>query len=226
MKRLATTTLMAFIALMMVLPEMPALAHPHYPTYRARRGARSNWTRNRRPRRVPSEQRPFLYVGGGVLADFVSRGDSDDSQILRTGGGFDVFLGLRLAPMFALEVGGLLSVHGTDHDLADYDTAVLNGITLDGKFYLFPSSTRFEPYLQFGGGGYMVQEEGYAGKELSGGGLHAGGGIDLHLTRALGFGVRALYKGIWMDNATDYLPATRELFHNHATLEANIQLHF
>lgn len=224
MKRARTTLMMLFLGLMMLIPELPASAHPHYPTYGNRRNTRSNWTRH--PRRVPQERRPFLYLGGGPLADFISQGDSSESQIIRTGGGFDLFLGFRLNPMFALEIGGLLSVHGTDHDLADYDTAVLNGFTIDGKFFLFPSSTRLEPFLQFGGGGYVVQEERYQGRELSGGGLHAGGGVDLHLTRALGFGVRALYKGIWMDNETEYMPATRSVFHNHMTLEANVQLHF
>ncbi len=226
MKRFATATLMAFIGVMMLIPELPAVAHPHYPTYGSRRNRKSSWTRHRRPRRAPREQRPFLYVGGGVLADFIGQGDTDETQIIRTGGGCDLFLGFRLNPIFALEVGGLLSVHGTDHDLADYDTAVLNAITFDGKFFLFPSSTRLEPFLQFGGGGYTVQEEGYQGRELSGGGLHAGGGIDLHLTRFLGFGVRALYKGIWMDNETEYYHATNSVFHNHMTLEANVQLHF
>jgi hypothetical protein len=226
MKKFATTMLMALIGVMMLIPELPALAHPHYPTYGSRRNTKSSWTRHRRPRRAPREKRPFLYIGGGVLADFIGRGDADESKIIRTGGGFDLFLGFRLNPMFALEIGGLLSVHGTEEDLVEYDTAVLNGITLDGKFFLFPSSTRFEPFLQFGGGGYTVQEERYQGRELSGGGLHAGGGVDLHVTRALGFGVRALYKGIWMDNETQYHLKTKSVFHNHMTLEANVQLHF
>jgi len=217
---------MAFIALLMVIPALPASAHPHYPTYGNRRSTKGSWTRHRRPRRAPRDRRPVFYIGGGLLADFISAGDANESQIIRTGGGVDLFLGFRVNPMFALEVGGLFSVHGTEHDLADYDTAVLNGFTIDGKFFLAPSSTRFEPFLQFGGGGYMVQEEGYANRELTGGGLHAGGGIDLHLTRALGFGVRALYKGIWMDNETEFLPATKNVFHNHMTLEANVQLHF
>lgn len=226
MKRIAKTLLTAVIGMMMVIPALPASAHPHYPTYRARRNTSSSWTRHRRPRRAPNDRRPPLYIGGGLLADFISRGNTNESEVIRTGGGFDVFLGFRLNPMFALEIGGLLSVHATGQDLPDYDSAVLNGFTIDGKFFLFPASTRLEPFLQFGGGGYMVQEEGYRGKELSGGGLHAGGGVDLHLTRALGFGVRALYKGIWMDDETEMYAATRHLFHNHMTLEANVQLHF
>jgi hypothetical protein len=228
MKRFLVALMLSAIAVTVAIPETPVFAHPHYPSnaYGKRRKTKSTWYQHRRPRRYEQQNRPVLYIGGGLLADFISRGDTEASQIIRTGGGFDLFLGLRLSPQFALELGGLMSVHATDHDLVDYDTALLNGLTLDGKFFLIPQSTRLEPFLQFGLGGYSVQEEGYGGRELSGGGFHAGGGLDIHLSRALGFGVRALYKGIWMDNATDFSPATKSVYHNHATIEANVQLHF
>jgi len=182
-----------------------------------------------RPRRVWDDDRSSLYLGLGLVGDFVTETDSDLSRLLNTGGGMDLFLGMRFGPLFALELGFLATVHSTDEQLGlpnQYDRGVMNGVTIDGKFYLLPDSMRVEPFVQVGGGGYSFYREAYEHQEFTGGGFHLGGGVDLRAADSLGFGLRVLYKGVYMDNGTEWYPATDSLYVNQFTVEGNVQLHF
>jgi len=212
---------------MMLIPELPAYGQFNYGSYYGRRKkGRSTWAPVRRPRRSWQQQKMGLYAGAGILGDYVGQGDAKLSQIMSVGGGWDIFAGVRVAPTFALEVGYAMSVHPTDIDLVDYEKALMNGLTLDLKFFLNRASSMIEPFIQGGVGYYNVQEEGFAGTQLAGGGFQLGGGIDLRLSRMFAIGARALYKGMYLDNETVVEAATESVYHNHATLEAHVQLHF
>jgi hypothetical protein len=120
-----------------------------------------------------------------------------------------------------------MSFHDTDPNLQPhYDQAILSGLTLDLKYFLFPDSVRIEPFLQGGAGFYNVSEEGLEGREMTGGGWHAGGGLELRLSKSLGLGARVLYKGMYMDNGTELEPATRSVYLNHLSGDLSVSLHF
>jgi hypothetical protein len=227
MKGKLILTVLATVAISLLIPELPAYGQFNdHAGYGRRKKHRSTWAPVRRPRRSWQQNRTGLYLGAGILGDYVGQGDEQLTQIMSVGGGWDAFAGYRVAPSFALEVGYAMSMHPTDRDLVDYDSAVLNGLTIDLKFFFIPESTRFEPYFQGGVGFYNVKEEGFASTQMQGGGFQVGGGIDFRLSRMFAIGARALYKGMSMDNETTVTVATESVYHNHATLEANIQLHF
>lgn len=227
MKRKIISIMVATVAIALLIPELPAYGQFNYHAGYGRRGKyRSTWAPVRRPRRSWQQDRTGVYLGAGILGDYVGQGDEELTQIMSVGAGWDIFGGFRVTPSFALELGYAMSSHPTDRDLVTYDSALLNGLTLDLKFFFIPESTRFEPYLQAGAGYYSVQEQGFASTQMQGAGFQVGGGIDFRLSRMFTIGARALYKGMSMDNETVVTVATESVYHNHATLEANIQLHF
>jgi hypothetical protein len=229
MKRFLLHSLLAALTVFFTLPEAPVYGQSYYrrtTRQSSRRQHRSTWAPTRRPRRHEVDRRMGFYLGGGPLLDVVGRGDTKSIELDRAGGGFDLFLGWRINPFFALEVGYSMSVHGTSDDFDDFNRAILNGLSLDGRIFFMPSARRLEPYIQLGGGAYGVHEDRQESKWMSGGGLHGGGGIDLHLSRVLAIGVKVLYKGLWMDNGSETEAATKRVFHNHVTTEANLSLHF
>lgn len=229
MKRLILVA-MAIAAVAQAAVPAPAFAHPDpYHRHYRRAAPRSRYVPYQRPRRAFDDNRFGMYLGLGLLGDFVTETDDDLSRLINTGGGMDLFLGIRFSELFALEFGLLGTMHSADEQLslhAPYERGVMNGVTLDGKFFLLPDSTRIEPFLQVGGGGYAFYQEGYEAREFSGGGFHLGGGVDINVSSALAFGLRGLYKGISMDNATEWHPATESLFLNQFAVEGNIQIHF
>jgi hypothetical protein len=231
MKRQLLAAVLALASLTVALPDT-AEAHVKkckHGLCKKRHPPKHRYVPAPRPRRVVADDRAGMYLGIGLLGDFVTDGGSDLSRLLNTGGGLDVFLGLRFGPAFALEFGMLGTVHSTDEQLhleGQYERGVMNGCTLDAKIFLLPDSVRVEPFLQIGAGAYAFYQEGYAANEFTGGGFHAGGGVDLAISSALAFGVRGLYKGVYLDNATEWYPATESLYVNQFTVEGNIQLRF
>ena len=227
MIRTLLVSALAFVVLAVSFPEL-AFSHSRCRGRRCYRRypPRSRYVPHRHPRRVWADPKAGAYLGLGLLGDFISESDNELSRLMNTGGGMDFFFGMRFNRYFALELGFLGSVHSTDEQLADYKKGVFNGLTLDGKIFLLPDSPRIEPFLQVGGGGYAFYEEGYAHRELSGGGFHLGGGVDVRMNRVIGFGLRGLYKGINMDNSTEWYHATDSVFLNQMTVEGNLQIHF
>jgi len=212
---------------LLVLPDLVVAQPVAHSGYTRRKPGRSTWAPVPRPRRESETNRLGLYIGGGILADYLVDSGDDLTRFIRTGWGGELFLGLRLSTRIALELGGNMSFHDTDPSLQlHYDQAVLSGLTLDLKYFLIPDSVRIEPFLQGGAGFYTVSEEGLKGREMTGGGCHAGGGIELLLTRSIGLGARVLYKGMYMDNGTELQPATRSVYLNHLTGDLNVSLHF
>ena len=65
--------------------------------------------------------------------------------------------------------------------------------------------------------------------ELSGFGLDIGGGVDIRFTDNIGLGIKALYRGFYVDNTADdyYLYLQREAaFVDSLTAEATLQFYF
>jgi hypothetical protein len=209
---------------------------PRYPkrrVYRARTKSRRypprhRYVPSRRPRRSWADPRASVYIGAGVVGDFIWQTQNDLTSVMQSGGGLDIFFGFRFNRYFALELAYVGTFHSTSGEVAaDYDRGMLHGGTLDGKIFLLPSSSRIEPFVQVGGGVYSFVEEGFTmNRELTGGGFHLGGGLDIRLNQTIGIGLRVLYKGIFVDNGTDYYFATEQAYINQITAGANLQIHF
>jgi hypothetical protein len=186
----------------------------------------------RHPRRASVDPRSSVYLGVGGVGDFNIETDNDLTRIMRSGGGFDLFLGFRINRYVALELGYVGTSHATGDDIVmaaspgAAERGWLHGVTLDAKVFLIPKSRRIEPFLQLGGGGYAFVRQGYSDTDLGGGGFHLGGGVDIRFNRTIAVGVRALYKGLWLDNETPWYPATNGAFFSQITLGANLQIHF
>jgi len=218
---------LALLLGLLILPDLAVAQPVAHSGYHRRKPGRSTWAPVPRPRRESATNRLGVYIGGGLVADYLVDSGNDLTRFIRTGWGGDLFLGLRLSPKFALELGGNMSFHDTDPNLQPhYDQAILSGLTLDLKYFLFPDSVRIEPFLQGGAGFYNVSEEGLEGREMTGGGWHAGGGLELRLSKSLGLGARVLYKGMYMDNGTELEPATRSVYLNHLSGDLSVSLHF
>ena len=244
-------TLLTALSFLLLLPALPATVQAgeagaktslgtdqdqptRYYRYRKIRRIRRYPPRSRpvrHPRRASVDPRSSIYLGVGVLGDFNVETDNELTQIIRSGGGFDIFLGLRFNHFFALEFGYVGTIHSTGDfvqtvDNGAYDRGMLHGVALDAKIFLIPSSRRIEPFIQVGGGGYSFVREGFSEPELGGGGFHLGGGVDIRFNRSVALGTRILYKGLYLDNSTPWYPATDAAFFNQVTLGANLQLHF
>jgi len=199
---------------------------------RVRRYPNQRYRPVRHPRRAWVDPVSTMYMGIGVVGDFIAEGRNDLTRIINSGGGLDLFLGFRFNRYLAMEFGYVGTVHSIDDQLVkadqwgNYDSGILHGVTLDAKVFLIPKSRRIEPFAQVGGGGYAFVRKGFEHADLGGGGFHLGGGVDIRFNRSIAIGIRALYKGIYMDNGTDYMPATDSAYFNQFTAEANLQLHF
>jgi hypothetical protein len=212
---------LAVVVALLALPR-PAAAHytgyPHRHVYGPGYG----------PERFNID-RPGVYLGlGGVGAIILNQANSDpaDPDFISHGGGGQVFLGVRIAPMFALEFGYAQTGHNAVTDgygnLVDY--LALHALTADAKL-IFPNRSNVRPYVQ-GGVGYYALTQGY-GDPTSGGGFQLGGGVDIWLNPWWSLGGRILYHGIkFTDIGGDYRIPGNKPFLSYASLDLNIQLHF
>lgn len=245
-------TLLAILSFLLLIPALPAPAvadvsgvheilgseqdkPTRYYRYRRIRRVRRYPTRAtpvRHPRRASVDPRSSIYLGVGGVGDFNIETENDLTRIMRSGGGFDLFLGFRINRYVALEIAYVGTSHATGDEIAlaaspgAAERGWLHGATLDAKVFLIPKSRRIEPFLQVGGGGYAFVRQGYSDPDLGGGGFHLGGGVDIRFNRTIALGLRALYKGLWLDNETVWYPATTGAFFSHVTLGANLQIHF
>jgi len=245
-------TLLAALSFLFLIPALPAPAMAdradaeavlgseqdtpvRYYRYRRIRRVRRYPTRSapvRHPRRTSVDPRSSIYLGLGGLGDFNFETENELTRIMRSGGGFDLFLGFRANQYFALELGYVLTIHSTGDEIAQAasngadERGMLHGVTLDAKIFLIPKSRRIEPFVQVGGGGYAFVREGAPDADLGGGGFHVGGGVDIRFNHSIALGLRALYKGLYLDNSTPWYPTTEAAFFSQFTLGANLQLHF
>jgi hypothetical protein len=168
--------------------------------------------------------RPGVYLGLAGMGNFVlDQASAPVDGFIDHGGGFSLFLGVRLAPMFALELAYALNIHNPVQDASGntVDALLLHAGTLDLKV-IFPTRTNVRPYLQVGLGVYELAS--YADSTLyrNGVGFQLGGGLDLWLDRFWSIGFRALYHGVAF---TQDIGNDRP-FLSTVSVEGNVQLHF
>lgn len=223
-----------FLALALLLVEVV----PCFPTSQAeaqelayrtkRRTTHPQKTKRKKRKTVTQKSKLGPYIGLGVVGHFVPQdNDSDLTRFIESGGGIDISFGVRLIEILALEVGIVATMHSTDPSVdTGYRDGTLYGITVDGLFYLLPNSPVIEPYFQAGLGAYSFMESRVSSRELAGGGFHVGGGVDLHLSSNYSFGVRCLYKGIAMDNSTEWYPATENIYLNLWSFDGGLKIFF
>jgi hypothetical protein len=173
--------------------------------------------------------RPGVYLGGALVGALIvnqANTDSTDPNFIDHGGGGQLFLGVRIAPMFALEFGYAQTAHNTVADsygnVVDY--LALHALTLDAKI-IFPNRSNVRPYIQ-GGVGYYALTQGYA-DATSGGGFQLGGGVDIWLNPWWSLGGRAIYHGVKFSNiGGSYEVAGNKPFLSYVSLDFNVQVHF
>ncbi|MGM0576404.1 MAG: outer membrane beta-barrel protein [Myxococcota bacterium] len=157
----------------------------------------------RRPRR-PVERRspwPVFYLGFGGLGNVVeAAGDSEYSQYLEPGGGFDLFLGWRFTQHAGLDLSWTTTFHDAGESAPHFDDGTLSMFTADVRIYLLPEPTRIEPFANVGMGFYALSRDDFYGSSLTGPGLQAGGGVDIHLTPHITLGGKLLYRGAHLEN--------------------------
>jgi outer membrane protein with beta-barrel domain len=164
------------------------------------------------------------YTGLSIVGTSIVDQSGGPEQ-LQSGGGLSAWLGVRVAPQLALEVGYLGSFHnpapvatwwGTETDYL-----VLSGVTADAKVHL-SSGQPFDPYLQGGVGLYFLGSE-HLGTDSVGTGFQAGGGFDVWLGPSVTLGARALYHGIAMGPPDG---GENDTFVSAITVEGSVALHF
>lgn len=137
--------------------------------------------------------RPHFYlgiegVGVGVLDE------SGPRSFLSSGGGFDLFIGVRTGRWFALELGWQPTFHNPEYD--DYGRVVdrigLQSITLDGKFFFLHGP--IQPYVLGGLGAYLMGDSFDVFAE--GVGFQAGGGVDFWIGPFFSIGLKVEYRGV------------------------------
>ena len=93
--------------------------------------------------------RPGVYLGLAGMGNFVvNQANAPVNGFIGQGGGFGLFLGVRIAPMFALELAYALGVHNPVQYWTGevIDALLLHAGTLDLKI-LFPNRSIVRPYL-------------------------------------------------------------------------------
>ena len=184
-----------------------------------------------RPTPTPAPQSnlgPYFTLGGigHFIIDDVS---TSIDNAYNGGGGFLIGIGFRILPMVALEANWMASFQSTSvqTNLGRMPVNTIHSLNLDAKIFYLPWSRRIEPFLQLGVGAYMLSET--FDYELSGFGLDVGGGVDIRLSDSVGLGLKALYRGFFVDNTDEnyYVYLQREAaFVDSITVEATLQFYF
>lgn len=186
-----------------------------------------------RPRRIyrnlspyHPKSTPYLGLGGGFLSFVKPSGGFEHLQAVADA---SVFVGWNFGGLFALELGLANTFLQPDKQiLGNVSRVGLVAVTLDTKLRLLRPSPRTwaVPFLQAGLGVYSLAggfPDG-CGKcktrtMAHGGGLQAGGGLDLYLNRYVILGARVLYRHLFMSQVqgTDgRVFGTRKPTHLHA----------
>ncbi len=168
--------------------------------------------------------RPGVYLGLAGMGNFVvNQANAPVNGFIGQGGGFGLAFGVRIAPMFALELAYSLNVHNPVQYWTGevIDALLLHAGTLDLKI-LFPNRSIVRPYLQAGAGVYELASYADYTQYRNGVGFQLGGGLDIWLNRIFSLGGRALYHGIFFtQHIGDYRP-----YLSTVSVEINLQAHF
>jgi hypothetical protein len=146
----------------------------------------------------------YLGVAGQGVAVLDETGPR---SFLSSGGGFDLFLGVRANRWAAFEFGWQPTFHNVEEDALGRPVGRigLQALTLDVK--IFPVHGPVQPYFSFGGGGYLMGDN--FDVFAAGPGFQIGGGIDFWLSRWASLGLRVQYRGVDM---IDYDPQNDNTF--------------
>ncbi|HEY3355478.1 MAG TPA: outer membrane beta-barrel protein [Polyangia bacterium] len=216
MKRLVRGSLL--LAIGALLLTLPSVASAHYTGYPHRHGYYVGPGYG-----APPIDRPGVYLGIGGFGDIVANQANSPVDFLTSGAGYNLFLGVRLNPNFALEFGWGQGFHNQQNDYFGntLDYIALNHLTADLKI-IFPNPSNVRPYIQAGLGFYMLTDA-FNSDIASGGGFQLGGGLDIYLNPWWSIGGRLLYHGIKFGdlNGTNNAP-----YLSTVSLEANLQVHF
>jgi hypothetical protein len=173
--------------------------------------------------------RPGVYIGAAAVGAIIlnqANTDSSASDFITHGGGGQIWLGVKVHPMFALEFGYAQTAHNTYTDywgnVVDY--LALHALTADAKL-IFPNRYNVRPYVQ-AGIGYYALTQGY-NDATSGGGFQLGGGLDIYLNPWWSLGGRVLYHGVkFTDIQGNALYNDNKPFLSYMSIELNVQVHF
>ena len=189
---------------------------PSYPSY----GSPSGYG--------PPLDRSGLYLGLGAFGDGVINQANAATSFLTSGAGYDLMVGFRLSPNFALELGLGQGFHNTVTDAwgDTVDYLALNQFTADAKLILPGLGGPLQPFVQ-GGVGFYVLTDAFSSEIASGGGFQLGGGLDFWLNPWWSVGGRLLYHGIQFTSFTEpQINRSNSPFLSTVSLEFNAQIHF
>ena len=154
-------------------------------------------------------ERLRAYVGIGLTGGGLIPDGNQLSEGLGAGGGFELFVGGRLNQWVGADLEWSTTIHGTEGDPGfRVDAGLLS--TLSGLVRVFMTAPQvFEPYAVFGI--TLITADGGPQSSLSlmGLGFTAGLGLDIYLSTNVALGIKALYRGGFLDNSADrvdYLP--------------------
>jgi hypothetical protein len=172
--------------------------------------------------------RSGLYLGLGAFGDGVINQANSSVDFLTSGAGYNLMIGFRLSPNFALELGFGEGFHNNVTnawgDTVDY--LVLSQVTADAKLILPLPGGQIQPFVQ-GGVGFYVLADAYDSEIASGGGFQLGGGLDFWVNPWWSFGGRLLYHGIQFTSFNEpQVGRSSSPFLSTVSLEANAQIHF
>lgn len=181
-----------------------------------------------RPRReVEPIYDPMFHFGIGVHGTSVLSSNSEITDGLGSGAGFDLSFGWRIAPTFSLDFNWMTSFHDAG-DSASGSEAALSHFSIDGRIFLADKSRQVQPYLQAGIGAYILGRDSWEYDTLTGVGFQLGGGIDFYLSRHVSIGGKLLYRGAHLDNAEDAWPTfpTESTWLSAFTYGGDLKFHF
>ncbi len=147
---------------------------------------------------------PYLGVGGGYLSLVRPTGGFEHLTAL---GQASVAFGWNLGGLFALELGLSSTFFRPEKALGEISRVAMVAVALDARLRLVrPSPHRpVVPFVQAGLGAYTLvgATETSCGScktraMAHGGGLRAGGGLDLYLNRYMVLGTRVLYHRLFL----------------------------
>lgn len=140
--------------------------------------------------------RPELTLRLGVGGNTLFPSSSASIQEARVQDLIEVGLGARSNAFVGLELNGFFSLFPSF--TSPESTGALWGLTGDAILYVLPEAKHFEPYVLVGVGVYGLKEGGGVAP-MEGLGAQGGVGLRVRANPVLSFGVRALYRGAFVE---------------------------
>jgi len=168
----------------------------------------------------------WLSLGGQMASAPRSADSTSATSGFGAGTGFELGYGFRPVHALGFETAFGMTFHDIDHDATDL--GVLGHLTFDARIYLGRPERALHPYLLVGLGAYFTGRSDTDQSGLSGIGLQAGGGLDYFLSRAVSIGVKATYRGAFLDDSDSTFSghATESAWLSTVNLAGDLKFHF